>query len=173
MTHKQPPVTVIRSAKRKKTAAIEARGDGYVVRIPARMSAREEEKMVASLVRRIEAKRARGQLHDDDALRRRAEELNAQYLESRARISSIRWVRNQHRRWGSTSVAEGSIRLSHRLKPLPSYVVDAVIVHEMVHTFVPGGHGPEFRAWVMRYPHTEKAEGFLEALSFMEQRAPS
>ena len=166
----QPAVTVIRSARRKKTAAIEARGDGYVVRIPARLTARQEREMVASLLRRVEAKRSRGQLKDDTALERRAAELNERYLQGRARVSSIRWVHNQRRRWGSTTPADGTIRLSHRLQPLPSYVVDAVIVHEMVHTFVPGGHGPEFRQWVERYPNTAKAEGFLEALSFMDER---
>ena len=71
---------------------------------------------------------------------------------------------NQERRWGSCTPSTGTIRLSDRLREMPSYVVDYVLVHELVHLLVPG-HGPDFWALVARYPLTERARGFLDGVS--------
>ena len=47
---------------------------------------------------------------------------------------------------------------------MPDYVVDSVIVHELVHTFVAGaGHGAEFWQWANKVPLAERAKGYLEA----------
>ncbi len=53
------------------------------------------------------------------------------------------------------------IRLSSRLQPMPAWVVDYVLVHELAHLLEPG-HGREFHRLVERYPQAERAEGFLE-----------
>ena len=73
---------------------------------------------------------------------------------------SVRWVDNQHARWGSCTPGERSIRLSSRLQGMPSWVVDYVIVHELAHLFEPG-HDEAFWSWVGRYPHADKAKGYL------------
>jgi predicted metal-dependent hydrolase len=44
----------------------------------------------------------------------------------------------------------------------PTWVVDAVIVHELAH-LVELGHNAAFDALVERYPKTERATGFLIA----------
>jgi len=89
--------------------------------------------------------------------------LNASVLDGRARLGSIRWVSNQHTRWGSCTTATGDIRITDRLKNVPGYVLDAVIVHELTHTFIPG-HGSDFWDWADRAPKAERAKGYLEAL---------
>ena len=48
---------------------------------------------------------------------------------------------------------------------MPAYVLDYVVVHELAHLVVPGGHPPEFWELVRRYPRTERAMGYLEAYS--------
>ena len=71
---------------------------------------------------------------------------------------------NQNGRWGSCSTDDRSIRLSHRLKGMPGFVVDYVLLHELVHLLVPA-HGPAFWAELESYPLTERAKGFLEGWS--------
>ena len=60
--------------------------------------------------------------------------------------------------------ADGTIRLSSRLKGMPDWVVDYVLVHELAHLLQPG-HDPAFWALVGRYPRTERARGFLEGVA--------
>jgi hypothetical protein len=78
--------------------------------------------------------------------------------------SSVRWVGNQRARWGSCTPSDGSIRISTRLRGLPSWVVDYVLVHELVHLRIPG-HGPDFWVLVDRYPRAERARGYLEGVA--------
>ena len=68
----------------------------------------------------------------------RAAALSAAHLDGLAVPASVRWVDNQHRRWGSCTPADRSIRLSSRLRSMPEYVVDYVLVHELVHLLEPG-----------------------------------
>ncbi|WP_290342750.1 M48 metallopeptidase family protein [Corynebacterium auris] len=157
-----PPVRVIRSPRRRRT--VQARWvDGVVeVRIPAAMSAREEEEAVEQMLSKLRRSQSASPLSDAD-LARRAETLNQNVLEGRARVGSIRWVGNQNHRWGSCTTATGDIRISDRLRDVPEYVLDAVIVHELTHTFI-AGHSEQFWRWADRAPRAERAKGYLEAL---------
>ncbi|MDU3176210.1 MAG: YgjP-like metallopeptidase domain-containing protein, partial [Corynebacterium striatum] len=65
-------------------------------------------------------------------------------------------------RWGSCTTSTGDIRITDRLKDVPEYVLDSVVIHELTHTFIPG-HGPEFWQWADRAPKAERAKGYLEA----------
>lgn len=132
------------------------------VRVPARLSKQEEEKAVADIVAKVMKKTA-ASVKTDNELRRRAENLNAKYLANNATVGSIRWVTNQNKRWGSCTTATGDIRISHRLQEVPDYVLDSVIIHELVHTFIHTGHSAEFWEWADRAPKAERAKGFLEA----------
>lgn len=132
------------------------------VRVPARLSKQEEEKAVADIVAKVMKKTA-ASVKTDDELRRRAENLNAKYLANNATVGSIRWVTNQNKRWGSCTTTTGDIRISHRLQEVPDYVLDSVIIHELVHTFIHTGHSAEFWEWADRAPKAERAKGFLEA----------
>ncbi|WP_179816311.1 M48 metallopeptidase family protein [Allostreptomyces psammosilenae] len=161
-TTARPDVEVRRSARRRRTVSAYREGDRTIVLIPARMSAAEEKRWVARMLERLAAQEAKRVL-GDDALERRARELSEQYLNGTAVPASVRWVTNQNSRWGSCTPAEGSIRLSHRLKGMPAWVVDYVLLHELAHLLVPG-HGPRFWRLLDAYPRTERARGFLEGV---------
>jgi predicted metal-dependent hydrolase len=155
-----PQVDVVRSARRKRTVAAHREGDRIVVSVPARMSRAEEAHWVEVLVGRVLAGEAR-LAPSDDELMQRAAELSRAYLDDRARPDSVRWVDNMRSRWGSCTPLDRSIRLSHRLRGMPTYVVDYVLLHELVHLLVPG-HGPRFWAELAGYPKLERATGYLE-----------
>jgi predicted metal-dependent hydrolase len=165
-------VEVRRSARRRRTVSAYREGDTIVVLMPARTSKADEVRLVSEMVGRVterEAKLARrGPRASDAALSARAAELSRLHLDARARPGTVRWVTNMEHRWGSCTPAEGSIRLSHRLQMMPQWVIDYVLVHELAH-LLEGGHGPDFWAWVDRYPQTERARGFLEGVASARQ----
>lgn len=86
-----------------------------VVRIPASMTAAEEEEAVAGILTKLEKKTSSQDVSEEDLLRR-ARRLNQRVLGGRATIGSIRWVSNQNTRWGSCTTDTGDIRLSDRLR---------------------------------------------------------
>jgi hypothetical protein len=67
-------------------------------------------------------------------------------------------------RWGSCTPADGTIRVSERLREMPGWVLDYVLVHELAHLLVPG-HGADFWELVGRYPRAERARGYLEGVA--------
>ena len=161
MAHPELPYRVIRSARRTRTVQARIVDGAAEIRIPARMSAAQEREVVEEMLAKVQ-KRSRRAPTSDEELLARAQMLNAQLLDARATPNSIRWVSNQRSRWGSCSTETGDIRISDRLKHVPAYVLDAVIVHELVHTFIPG-HSAEFWSWADRAPQAERAKGYLEA----------
>jgi predicted metal-dependent hydrolase len=158
-----PAVEVRRSPRRRRTVSAYREGDRTVVLIPAQMSAGEEARWVRAMLERLERRERRAAL-DEPELARRAKALSGQYLGGRAQPASVRWVGNQAARWGSCTPVDGSIRISDRVRGLPEYVVDYVLLHELAHLLVPN-HGPEFWALLASYPRTERARGYLEGYS--------
>ncbi|WP_370375371.1 M48 family metallopeptidase [Isoptericola sp. b515] len=146
-------------------------GDRTVVAIPARFSQAQEREWVAKMVARLEDKERRRRPSDDELVER-ARDLSVKYLDGRARPTSVRWVSNQERRWGSCTVGDGSIRLSTRLQGMPEWVIDYVLLHELAH-LLHAGHGPDFWRLLETYPRTERARGFLEGVSFSGGGAPA
>lgn len=134
--------------------------------LPAGMTAAQERHWVAQMRERVarqHARRERAAERTDDELSARAHELSRRYLGGQARPASVRWVDNQHRRWGSCTPARRAIRLSVVLRDMPAWVQDYVLVHELAHLLVPG-HGPDFWRLVERYERTERARGYLEGV---------
>ena len=155
-----PAIEVRRSPRRRRTVSAYREGDRTVVLIPAQMSAKEEERWVRAMVERLERRERRSALEEPE-LSRRAMALSAQYLGGKAHPVSVRWVSNQAARWGSCTPVDGTIRISDRVRSLPDYVVDYVLLHELAHLLVPN-HGPAFWNLLAAYPRTERARGFLE-----------
>ncbi len=158
-----PPggVDIIRSVRRTRTVQARHKGERIEVRIPARFSAQQERDAVEEILAKL-AKKSTTQRASDEELYARAETLNRTILGGRARIGSVRWVPNHNTQWGSCTVSTGDIRISDRLKDTPDWVVDAVLVHELVHTYIPG-HGPDFWEQADKVPYAERAKGYLEA----------
>ena len=154
-----PEVEVRRSRRRRRTVSAYRDGDRIVVMIPATMSRKQEAEWVETMVKRLEKSERRKRLSDDD-LMKRARRLSDRYLGGMATPESVRWVDNQVARWGSCTPGDRTIRLSARLQGMPAWVVDYVLVHELAH-LLEAGHDANFWAWVDRYPHAEKAKGYL------------
>lgn len=162
------PIEVRRSARRTRTVSAYRDGEKIVVLVPARLSriqeARWVRKMVDDIVAREQRTRAAGPRRSDEALIERARSLNQKFLDGRADPRSVVWVDTMQRRWASCTSIDRTIRMSRRLEPMPAWVVDYVLVHELAHIMV-GGHGADFWALVNRYERTERARGYLEGVS--------
>jgi predicted metal-dependent hydrolase len=155
-------IRIIRSRRRRRT--VHGRQVNGVLEIlaPAHLDDQALQPFIESIRRRVERRHA-GRSLDDQALAERARRLNAEVFEGRLRWTSIRWVTNQNRRFGSCTPGTGMIRISQRLAGMPTFVLDYVIVHELAH-LVHAGHGDRFWRAVNRYPLTERARGYLMAV---------
>ncbi|WP_245885551.1 M48 family metallopeptidase [Xylanimonas oleitrophica] len=163
-------VEVRRSRRRTATVSAYRDGDRTIVAIPARFSRAQEQEWVAKMLARLEHKERRRRPSDDELVAR-ARDLSERYLAGAARPTSVRWSANQGRRWGSCTLVDGSIRISTRLQGMPSWVLDYVLLHELAHLLHPG-HGPEFWRLLEGYPRTDRARGFLEGVSFVQDEPP-
>ena len=155
----RPDVEVRVSHRRKKTAGAHWEGDRIVVVVPAHLRGPAREQMVDELAGRLRRHRPHLAASDED-LRARAFDLGRRYLDGVA-PSSIRWSAAQRKRWGSCTIGTGEVRISERLRVVPTWVLDAVIVHELAH-ILEATHSPRFRELENRYPRQQDAECFLE-----------
>ncbi|WP_159808360.1 YgjP-like metallopeptidase domain-containing protein [Cellulomonas citrea] len=159
-------VEVRRSARRTRTVSAWRRDGRVVVAIPARFTRAQEREWVARMTARLDAADRRTRPSDDELVERAAV-LSRRYLGGRARPRTVAWSSRQGARWGSCTPAHGSIRLSDRLQGMPVWVVDYVLLHELVH-LLHAGHGPAFWAELAVYPHTERARGFLDGVAHVQ-----
>jgi predicted metal-dependent hydrolase len=160
----QPAVEVRRSRRRRRTVSAYRDDEGtIVVLIPARMSRREEREWVATMVDRLQRSERRRR-PSDESLAKRAAHLSERYLGGLARPALVRWVDNQHQRWGSCTPADRTIRISARLQGMPAWVLDYVLLHELAH-LLEEGHTKAFWRLVDQYPKAERAKGFLEGVA--------
>ncbi|MEO3780638.1 M48 family metallopeptidase [Micromonospora sp. B11E3] len=163
---RKPVVEVRRSQRRRRTVSAYRDGERVVVLIPDQFSRAEESEWVDRMLARLEAREGRLARSDEELLGR-ASRLIALYLPdhgTRAVPVSVRWVTNQNGRWGSCTPADRTIRISHRLQDMPDWVIDYVLLHELVHLIVPS-HNARFWALVGRYPKAERARGYLEGVA--------
>jgi hypothetical protein len=154
-----PDVEVRVSARRRKTSEARWVGGRIVVSLPAHLSGEAREKTIAWLVDRLVAKHPLRSAIGDEELMHRAVALSDRYRMG-ARPTSVRWVTNQSARWGSCSYHSGEIRLSHRLRAVPEWVLDAVLVHELAHLVHPN-HSAAFHQLANRYTRHKEAGFFL------------
>ncbi len=166
-------IVVVRSARRKKTVSARLL-NWYTleIRCPADISDRELKPIIQKLLAQVQVRRSK--LRDfasDERLHQRALQLNERIFGGKLRWRSIRFVSNQHKRFGSCSPAQGTIRISQRLAQVPDLVLDYVIVHELAH-LIEAGHTPAFWDLVYRYELAERARGYLLALQLEEDDPP-
>ena len=158
------PVVEIRvSARRRKTIGAHWEGDTIVVVVPQRLPKRDRQAYADELSAKLIASRAKERRTDDD-LAARAAALSSDYLDGRARPTAVNWSNRQGSRWGSCTPADGTIRISDRLKDVPGWVLDAVLLHELAH-LLHDDHGPQFQALVNRFPRTADSDHFLAGYS--------
>lgn len=164
-------VEIRRSARRRKTIAGRIEDDRIIVMVPAGLSHKAErtavDQMVTKLRKQQRRKNARA-LMDSAELKTYVRTLDKQYCGGKAQAQQVEWSRDVRSKWGSCAPATRTIRLHPALATMPKYVMDYVIVHELCHITVPGGHSAEFWAAVNHYPKTERARGYLEAAAKYE-----
>lgn len=156
----RPRIEIRVSARRRKTIAAHWEGETIVVVVPQRLSKKDRLVYAEELSAKLIAGRDRSR-PTDEALTARAAALSARYLGGAAVPASVTWTARQQAQWGSCTAADRTIRLSDRLKGVPGWVLDAVLVHELAH-LLHSDHGPEFQALVARYPRTADADVFLD-----------
>ena len=163
-------VKVVRSKRRKKTVEARLESGVMVVRAPAAISDAELDPIIDKLKARLEKKQQRRQFQGDTSLETRARELNRRYFDGKLTWTSIRYVTNQNKRFGSCTPSQGTIRISHRIASMPTWVRDYVVVHELAH-LVESNHSRAFWDLVNRYPKTERARGYLIAIGMETDEA--
>lgn len=159
----EPIVEVRRSKRRRRTVTAYREAGKVVVCMPGGFSRAEEERWIGTMLDRLEASDARRR-PSDERLLSRAQELSNRYLDGRAEPVAVRWSGNQHSRWASCTPTDGTIRVSDRLKGVPPWVLDYVLVHELAHLLI-ADHSPEFWTIVDRYPRSQRARGFLDGFT--------
>lgn len=165
-SHKQWPVEIIRSKRRKKTVSASLKNGTLLVRAPANATDKELAPIIENLQKRL-TRRMKKTPASDEALEKRARQMNDEFFNGRLQWRSIRYVTNQNKRFGSCTPSHGTIRLSHRLIEMPKWVHDYVLMHELAH-LEEANHGPNFWRLVNQYPLTERARGYLMAVGLEE-----
>ncbi|WP_442545332.1 M48 metallopeptidase family protein [Arthrobacter sp. KN11-1C] len=170
------PVVVRRSARRRRTVAAFWEDGNAVIAIPAHFTKAQENEWVRRMLDKLKRQGERGaqgvgrrRPASDAALAAHAAELSSRYLGGRAAPTSVRWVSNQKSRWGSATPADGTIRLSDKLRAMPQWVIDYVLLHELAHLLV-AGHNAAFWRLLEAYPETQRAKAFLEGVAFATSR---
>lgn len=159
-------IVVRRSARRRKTISLKREGERWLLAVPQRFQPERNVESIAALIARMERRAVRASPGDEELLAR-ALTLNTRYFDDGIEPVSVVWVSNQNTRFASTTSARRTIRVSSRLSAVPGWVLDAVLVHELAHLRRPD-HSPAFHALTARYPHTQKADVFLEGFSYGE-----
>lgn len=163
-------IVIIRGRRRTVELALE--GGALVARAPRRMARAELESVLAQLRRQLWNQLRRTSVFDDESLRQRAETVTQRWLYDQVLPSyTVSFSSRQRKRWGSCTVEadQGRVRLSDRLRGHPVWVVDHVLLHELIHLVVPH-HGEAFQRLLSRDPRHDRASGYLDALEHLEQR---
>jgi predicted metal-dependent hydrolase len=153
---------------RKRVKNINARlhGRTLLVSAPHRVSVRELDETILELARKL-VRRSRADVVNADG---GAEEIActvAARFPDPPEVAEVRFVTNQTSQWGSYSLQTGIVRLNAALRQMPPWVLEAVVAHELAHTFFLD-HSAEFWELVRSVcPKTDRARAFLEGVSWL------
>lgn len=157
-------VTIIRSPRRKKTIQTKYANGQLWIYLPTGMQPKEEKKWIDRMIEKSNRWEHKTALKKSDTwLMQRARHINNKYFGGRLQSFSICFVTNQHSRFGSCTSIDRTIRISERVKTMPSWVQEYVILHEMAHLLFPD-HSKKFWELVNQYKFVERAKGYLIAL---------
>jgi predicted metal-dependent hydrolase len=166
--HMTPPqVTILRSSRRKKTIQTKYANGHLWIYLPAGMSQKNEAKWIERMIQRHERSMEKQKAKKSEPwLLQRAQEMNKKYFDG-ALTFSISFVTNQNSRFGSCTSIDKTIRISDRVKTMPSWVQDYIIIHELAHLLYPD-HSKNFWEKVNQYKYAERAKGYLIAIGSNE-----
>ena len=153
-------IRLIRNPRRKRTISAYREQGSIVIQIPAKLPARELNELIPEMVQRVLSREAREKVTENE-LMARSLELLAMYLpEFSEKPVSVSW-RTMNERWGSCTTVDRTIRISDRLNGVPQYVLDYILVHELIHLRIPD-HGADFQDLLDRFGDSDRACAFLE-----------
>lgn len=115
------------------------------------------------MLTRVAARRPSGADSDSELLAR-ARTLASTWLDGEVEPREVVWSTRQQRRWGSCTPSTGRIRISSEVAAMPGWVLDGVLVHELVH-LKHSDHSAAFHAMANRYPRQQEAMAFLNGVS--------
>jgi predicted metal-dependent hydrolase len=152
--------------KRVKNINVRLRGKTLLVSAPHRISAGELEETILQLARRLVRRSRADVVNSDGGAETIARRVAARFPDP-PEVAEVRFVTNQRSRWGSYSARTGIVRLSAALRQMPPWVLEAVVAHELAHTFHLD-HSPAFWELVRTVcPKTDRARAFLEGVSWL------
>lgn len=164
-------VTLTLTVERKRVRNINARLRGTQLFISAPLHAAQKHldtaipDLARRLIRRVHAREVNVQ-EDALALARAV----AQRFPTPPQVEQVQFVTTQEARWGSYSSATRTIRLHAALRLMPTWVLKAVLAHELAHVFHLN-HSSEFQQLLRRvYPDTDRADMFLAGVSWVAQQ---
>lgn len=153
-------IRVIRSSRRKRSISAYREQGAIVISVPAKLSNSKVSQVIPEMVEKILSREAREKISDIE-LFDRAHALLRKYLpEFTVTPASVTW-RAMNERWGSCTTVDRTIRISDRLNGAPEYVVDYLLVHELIHLQV-ADHGPQFELLLARFEESDKASAYLD-----------
>jgi predicted metal-dependent hydrolase len=161
-------VEVVRDGRLRTRIHWEWNGSQVRIRAPRGISKKRLNQHVKEIVEEVRQRRASVRARADTDLEAMARRINRKYFGDEIAWHSIRWVGNMRKRLGSCTVGgptDGDIRISDRIKDWPKWVIEYVVVHEMVHRRY-ANHSRQFWELVERYPKAERARGFVMGLAF-------
>jgi predicted metal-dependent hydrolase len=152
--------------KRVKNINARLRGKILFVSAPHRVSAEELDETILQLARRLVRRRRADVMNSDGGAETIARNVAARFPDP-PEVAEVRFVTNQTARWGSYSARTGIVRLSAALRQMPPWILEAVVAHELAHTFHLD-HSPAFWELVRSVcPKTDRARAFLEGVHWL------
>ena len=153
-------IRLIRNPRRKRTISAYREQGSIVIQIPAKLPARELNDLIPEMVQRILSREAREKVTENELMARSLELLSMYLPEFSEKPISVSW-RTMNERWGSCTTVDRTIRISDRLNGVPQYVLDYILVHELIHLRIPD-HGADFQDLLDRFGDSDRACAFLE-----------
>jgi predicted metal-dependent hydrolase len=153
---------------RKRVKNINARLHGKTLSVsaPHRVPVAELEESIVELARKLVRRSRADVVNADGGAEAIARKVAARFPDP-PEVAEVRFVTNQTAQWGSYSSQTGIVRLNAALRQMPPWVLEAVVAHELAHTFYLD-HSPAF--WELARsvcPKTDRARAFLEGVSWM------
>lgn len=153
---------------RKRVKNINARLHGKTLSVsaPHRVSVKELEETIIELARKLVRRSRADALNSDGGAEALARKIAASFPDP-PEVNEVRFVTNQTTQWGSYSPQTGIVRLNAALRQMPPWVMEAVVAHELAHTFYLD-HSPKF--WELARsvcPKTDRARAFLEGVTWL------
>lgn len=155
-----PAYRVIRKERRRRSVTAYRQGGVIEIHIPAKMSRRQEIEVIPEMISIVLRREARERKTDVQLMEIGLQLLKEYLPEFAVTPASINW-RNMNERWGSCTSVDRTIRISDRLVGSPSYVLNYIIYHELIHLEIPG-HDDKFINYLIRCTDQMRAEAFLE-----------